>query len=100
MGKKRKGHHPDFKFKVSLESFINNDVSGTARKYGVHPNVLSVWRSTLGKSGQIVFQKEKVDRQKHLEKKIESLETLIGQKEVELSLLKKYLDFYAPIDGD
>jgi len=69
------------------------------RKFGVNPNVLSIWRKQFMEKGSVIFQREKADREKHLEKKIESLENLIGKKEVEISLLKKYLDFYAPPDG-
>ena len=32
-------------------------------------------------------------------KKVMELENIIGKKEIEINILKKYLDFYAPLDG-
>jgi len=100
MGKRIKFHQPDFKFKVSLESFIQGSVSAVARNYGVNANQLSTWRKQFMEKGSIIFQTEKANREKVLEKKLSSLEQLIGKKEIEINLLKKYLDFYAPPDGN
>jgi transposase len=99
MSKKNKTHHPDFKFRVSLESFMKNNVAETARRFNINPNQLSNWRKELQKSGRLVFDKKITNRERQLEKKIESLENLIGKKEIEINVLKKYLDFYAPPDG-
>jgi len=99
MAKKAKVYHPSFKFKAVLESFIKGNVVEVAHKYGINPNQLSSWRKQFLERGQVVFQKEKASREKQLERRIESLENLIGKKEVEINLLKKYLDFYVPRDG-
>lgn len=99
MAKKVKAHHPTLKFKVVLDSFIKGNVSEIARKYNVNPNQISTWRRQLLDKGHLAFEDSKANREKQLEKKIESLENLIGKKEIEINLLKKYLDFYAPLDG-
>ena len=39
-------------------------------------------------------------REQELEKQIATLEQLLGKKELELHLFKKYLDFYAPRAGN
>lgn len=99
MGKKAKRYHPSFKFKAVLDSFIKDNVSEVARRYQINANQLSTWRKLFLDNGELVFKTGTDDRVAKLEKKIESLETLIGKKEVEINLLKKYLDFYAPLDG-
>jgi transposase-like protein len=99
MSKKIKEYHSNFKFKVCLESFINGNVSETARKFGVNANQLSTWRGQFNEKGHIIFESQNSDREKTLSKKINDLENLIGKKEIEIALLKKYLDFYAPPDG-
>lgn len=97
--KKPNRYHPSFKFRVVLESFIKGNVAQIARKYEVNPNQLSTWRKQLMDKGSLVFVSDKANREKQLEKKMNQLENLIGRKEIEINLLKKYLDFYAPQDG-
>lgn len=89
MAKKATVHHPSFKFKVLLESFVKGNVAEAARKYGINPNQLSSWRKQFLEKGQVIFQAEKSSREKQLERKIETLENLIGKKEVEINLLKR-----------
>lgn len=99
MSKKANKYHPSFKFRVVLESFVKSNVAEVARKYEVNASQLSRWRSQFTEKGSLVFQSGKANREKKLERKISQLENLIGKKEIEISLLKKYLDFYAPPDG-
>jgi transposase-like protein len=99
MSKKARKYHPTFKFRVVLDSFVKGNVSEIARKYEVAANQLSTWRRKFLDSGHIVFQTEKSNKEKNLEKKVTSLENLIGKKEIEINLLKKYLDFYVPQNG-
>lgn len=98
-GKKANKHHPSFKFRIVLESFVKGNVAEVARRYEVNANQLSCWRKQFMDKGFLVFQSGKADREKQLEKKMNQLENLIGKKEIEINLLKKYLDFYAPQDG-
>lgn len=99
MAKRVKVHHSTFKLKVVLESFVKGNVSEVGRKYNINPNQISTWRRQLMDSGHLVFENSQVNQEKQFKKKIESLENLIGKKEVEISLLKNYLDFYVPPDG-
>lgn len=100
MGKKARGHHPSFKFKVVLDSYVKGNVIEVARHYQVNANQLSTWRRQFLDNGEAIFQTGKDKQVEKLKKKIESLENLIGKKEIEINLLKKYLDFYAPPDGN
>jgi transposase len=97
--KKIKNYSSGMKFKVVLDSFIKGNVAEVARQYGVHPNQLSLWRREFATNGHLAFEKDPSKVEKSYKNKIEKLENLIGKKEVEISLLKNYLDFYAPLDG-
>jgi transposase-like protein len=99
MAKKLKTHAASFQFKVVLESFTANNVAETARKYGLNANQLSTWRGYFLEQGPSLFQADVTKREQELEKQIAALEQLLGKKELEIQLLKKYLDFYAPREG-
>jgi transposase-like protein len=99
MEKQVKKHTGDFKFKVTLESFVKDDVAGVARKHGIHPNQLSLWRKDFKNNGALVFENGNGKQENRLQKKVAQLEQLIGRKEVEINLLKGYVNFYAPPDG-
>jgi len=98
--KKKKKHSSKFKLQVVLESLSKNQISEIARKYDINPNLLSRWRQILKANGSMIFENKPEDLEKKHQKKIESLENLIGKKEIELNLVKKYLDFYAPENGN
>lgn len=100
MAKRAKKYSSEFKFKVVLESFVKGNVAEIARQYGVHPNQLSLWRKEFNTNGHAAFENDPSKIEKKYKSKIEKLENLIGKKEVEISLLKNYLDFYAPLDGN
>jgi len=99
MGKKAVRHSAEFKFRVVLESIQKNQVAEVARRYGVHPNQLTNWRQEFMKRGAIVFDQKEGKEAVQFKKRLAQLEGLIGKKEIELSVLKNYLDFYAPPDG-
>jgi transposase len=64
MGKQLKSHQASFKFKVVLESFTSNTVAETARKYGIHPNQLSTWRSYFQEQEPSIFQTDASKRER------------------------------------
>ena len=99
MGKKVKKHSAEFKFKVVLESFIKDNVSEVARQYRINANQLSLWRKQFVDQGHRAFEGNTTKENSKQQKKVEQLENLIGKKEVEISILKNYLDFYVPLDG-
>lgn len=94
-----KKHQPEFKLRVVLDTYIKGSVSEVARHYEVNANQISTWRKTLLEKGHLVFQTEVSNHEKKLEGKVEQLENLLGKKELEIALLKRYLDFYAPQSG-
>ncbi len=83
-----------------MESYIKDSVAAVSRQYGVNANQLSLWRKQqFIRQGHQAFEGDAGKGDAKFRKKLEQLENLIGKKEVEISILKNYLDFYAPLDG-
>jgi transposase len=90
MGKKKaKQYSAQFKFTVVLEAFSGEKAEGEiARAYGVHPVTLSRWKKQfLGHGAEVFGGSEEV---KAYETRIGQLERMLGQKEVELALLRNF----------
>lgn len=88
--KKPKTYTPKFKFQLVLE-VLQGERSEVeiGRIYGVHHTTISKWKQQVLKHGAEVFSgNEEVAR---YEKRIADLERMIGQKEIELALLKNFL---------
>ena len=100
MGKRTKQRSSEFKFRAVMESFQSSNVAQTARQHGIGANQLSNWRRLFIDKGPKLFAGARADREKQLNKKISELEKLIGKKEVEINLLKNFLDFYEPMSGE
>jgi len=78
------------KFQVVMEVLQGQKELGqVARAYGVHPITLGLWKKEFLAHGCEVFGGSESVRD--YEKKIRDLERLLGQKEVELALLKNFL---------
>jgi len=92
MVKKTKDYAPDFKFNLVLESYIKGNVSEVARQYEIHPGRLSVWRKEFILYGHMVFEKNPSKIEKDFNMKIKDFENLIRKKDLEISVLKHYLD--------
>ncbi len=90
MAKRRKDYTPKFKFQLVVET-LQHDGSDSeiARAYDVHPVTLSKWRARFFEQGPGIFSSR--EQTKHYEKRIADLERLLGQKEVEIALLKNFL---------
>ena len=90
MGKKKtKQYSAQFKFTVVLEAFRGEKAEGEiARAYGVHPVTLSRWKKQFLEHGAEVFGGS--EEVKAYETRISQLERMLGQKEVELALLRNF----------
>ena len=60
-----------------------------ARAYGVHANSVALWRRTVLERGPELFAQDTAVAD--YERRIAELERLLGQKEVEIALLKNFL---------
>ncbi len=83
-------YSPKLKFQVVLESFDPSKTPGQiAKAYRVHPNSIGLWKKVFLERGPEVFARDST--MAHYEQRIAELEQLLGQKEVELALLKNFL---------
>jgi len=93
MSKKRRQHSAGFKAKVALEAIKNESTVGEiARKYEVHPTMVSSWKRALLNGAADVFGKNQKS-QKQSESQIDELYRQIGQLKVERDFLSKKLSF-------
>jgi len=96
---KRNKYTPRFKFDRVIESVKKDSVSQVSRQYGIGANLLSKWRSEFFEGGHSYFETKPNQEVKSLKKQVHRLEQLVGKKEVELSLIKNFADFYESQSG-
>ena len=88
----RKRISPELKAKAVLETLKEErPLNQIASEYGVHPNMLSAWKSSAVKSMSTLFEREtrsQVDRETH-EKQIDELYSQIGRLTTQVAWLKK-----------
>ena len=90
MAHKPKSYTPKFKFQIVLE-VLQGERSEVeiGRTYGVHHTTISKWKRQFLEHGAEVFSGN--EEVKRYEKRIADLEQMIGQKEIELALLKNFM---------
>ena len=92
MSKQRKQYTEEFKATVALDAMTGeNSLQELSAKYGVAPGQISEWKQQLQQgAAQLFIRKNKADKNlRKLEKKVNDLEQLVGQREYELAWLKK-----------
>ena len=88
--KKRKHYTSGFKTKVVIEALQEREtIQELGRKYGLHPNQISTWKSQFLSSASTVF--EKGTKKNDVEKEKEALFKKVGQLQMEVDFLKKVL---------
>lgn len=90
MGSKTgKRYSPKFKFNVVLEALRSEKSDAeVARAYDVHPATVSRWKKQFLETGPEVFGGS--EEVKEYEERIGQLERMLGQKEVEIALLRNF----------
>ena len=79
-----------FKFQVVMEVLRGQkEIGQIARAYNVHPITLGLWKKEFLERGAEVFGGS--ESVQGYERRIRDLERLLGQKEVEIALLKNFL---------
>jgi transposase-like protein len=90
MAKSPKSYSATFKFQVVLEMLNHTHADAElARKHGVHPITVAKWKGHFLEHGPELFRDKAIV--KDYEQRIAELERLLGQKEVEIALLKNFL---------
>lgn len=84
----RKVYSSHVKFQAILEVLKGKSVGEVARLYGFHPTLFPRWKKIFEEKGHLIFEESKTDES---QKKIDELTRLLGKKEIEIELLKKYL---------
>jgi len=88
--KKRKNHTPGFKTKVVLEALQEREtIQELGRKYGIHPNQISTWKTQFLSRAREIFEKGKSSSDP--EKEESELFKKVGQLQMEVDFLKKVL---------
>jgi len=83
-----KQYSPKLKFQITMEVLRDNKKpSQVAKAYGVHPNSVNKWTKIVLEEGPEL----KDGTVAEYERRIADLERLLGQKEVEIALLKNFL---------
>ncbi len=77
-----------FKAKVAIEALKENEtLAELAKKYEVHPNMISKWKQEFVERSAEIFETKAPEKES--EEQIEKLYAKIGQLEVEREWLKK-----------
>ena len=85
-----KSYSPKLKFQIVCELLSGEQSKAQlAKAYGVHPNSIKNWQDQFLEKGPELFARETTIAT--YEQRIAKLERLIGQKEVEIALLKNFL---------
>ncbi len=93
MSKKRKQYPPEFKAKVALAAIKNEEtISELAKRYVVHPNMITTWKRALLDGASDVFDKGRKSRKK-TEAQVDELHRQIGKLKVENDFLSRKLGF-------
>jgi transposase len=95
-GTKKKSYTPQFKLDRALDALRGSgNISEIARKYDLNANLLYLWRDQFIERGPQVFETAPDQVVNELKTKVARLEQMLGKKEVEISLLKNFSDFYS-----
>lgn len=86
----RKHYSAQLKFQVVLEVLNGSKTAGqVAKAYGMHMNTVNAWKQQFLDKGPELFAEDSTVAE--YERRIAELERLLGQKEVEIALLKNFL---------
>ena len=88
--KKRKSYPSGFKTKVVLEALQEREsIQEIGKRYDLHPNQISMWKSKFLSDASSVF--EKGTKKDESEKEKADLFKKVGQLQMEVDFLKKVL---------
>jgi len=90
---KRRRFSAEFKAKVALEALRGElTLAEIARKYDVHPNMISAWRRQLTQEAAQLFARGPDGARQASDEQIKALHAKIGELTVEKDFLKKGLE--------
>lgn len=91
MAKATRRYSARLKFQVVLEALKGEkSPAQIAKAYRVHPNSVGIWKRWFLERGPRLFEDAQVTGEQ--QRRVAELEQLLGKKEVELALLKNFLE--------
>lgn len=91
MAKTTRQYSARLKFQVVLEALKGEkSPAQIAKAYRVHPNSVGIWKRWFLERGPAVF--EQAGHVSEHARRVAELEQLLGKKEVEIALLKNFLE--------
>ena len=85
----KKKYPPKFKFNLVVEALRSSVTEAeVARQHGVHPVTLSQWKRHFLEHGHTIFATRQT--KDAAQERIKQLERMLGQKEVELALMRNF----------
>ena len=88
--KKRVNHTAGFKTKVVIEALQEREtIQEIGKKYNIHPNQISTWKTRFLSGASSVFEKGSIKDDTEMEKA--DLFKKVGQLQMEVDFLKKVL---------
>ena len=91
ISKKRKQYSPQFKSKVALAALRNDEtIAELAKRYEVHPTMISAWKKELVEGATNVFDK---GQKASNEAQVDELHRQIGKLTVENDFLSRKLGY-------
>jgi transposase len=91
-----KKHTPKTKASIALAALRGEKIAKLSGEYHVHPNVITNWKKTVEEGLETLFADKRKKENKSKDQMIEELYKIIGQREVEISWLKKKFKLELP----
>ncbi len=84
-----KKHTPKQKASIALAALRGEKISRLASDYQIHPNQITRWKKAAEDEMENIFSDKRKKENKSKDKIMDELYKIIGQREVEISWLKK-----------
>lgn len=85
----KKMYTPRQKAAIALSALRGEQLSKLASLHGIHPNQIGIWKKAIEQGAETLFSDKRKKEYRTQERIIEALYKTIGQREVEISWLKK-----------
>jgi len=85
----RKHYTPKQKASIALAAFRGEKVSSLSGQYQIHPNQIMRWKDALESEAESIFADKRKKENYSKDRVIDELYKTIGQRDVEISWLKK-----------
>lgn len=92
----KKHYNPNQKASIALAALSGEKITALSSQYQIHPNLVSRWKDQLESEAAAIFADKRKKENYSKDRIIDELYKTIGQREVEISWLKKKLHLDLP----